>query len=266
MALTIVAMYFVILLFSATIKFQDCYNDSPVTYYVDPRVTNLVTEGDDIDSFLDAFNQTPKSAHIQVTGFEPVASNRRRLPVGSVRWRGETYKIAFTFALDLSPWLIREHGEGDVSLGDTRLPAAFLDGVVAENHEHLQEFLGSNSNDLATVEVQKDVVWPGCEELATNIKQRIRQAGFTGVIGVNFSEGETLTVYKNATWANFMHSRAMKVLMMLSIVGWVFYLPYMWVRCSTLKVKTRFRVDMQIADYWSFIGDKLTVNGFEERT
>lgn len=262
-ALTIVAMYFLILLFSASIKYHDAHNDSPVTYYADPRYHSLVAEGDDAASFLDAFNQAPKSAHLQITGFLPVPEGQ-----GSVQWRGDHYRVAFTFALDLSPWVVREpDGAADLRVpsADSRLPTQPLlqDGVPVDDHNALESFLATNTNDLAIVEVEKDVVWPDSEELATNIKHRIRQMGFQGVIGINLSEAERVTVFKNAPWANFMHSHTVKILVILSMCGWVVYFPYMWLRCSAIKVRSRYKVDLPITSYWPLIEHKLTANGFE---
>merc|ERR1719491_2259965 len=105
-------------------------------------------------------------------------------------------------------------------------------GVVEEDMAQLRHFLAVNQNDLATVEMVKQIAWPGWEELATNIKLRIRQCGFGGIIGINRSDTETIIIYKNKTWANFMHSRMTKVLCALSLAGWMLYLPYMWMRCS----------------------------------
>lgn len=265
-ALAIVAMYFLLLLFTASIKYHDAHNDSPVTYYADPRYHSLVTEGEDAANFLDAFNQAPKNAHLQVTGYLPVPEGQ-----GNVQWRGDHYRVAFTFALDLSPWVVREP---DGAAGprppsaDSRLPGLpaqplLQDGISLDDHSVLETFLATNKNDLAIVEVEKDVVWPDSEELATNIKHRIRQMGFQGIIGINLSESEKVSVFKNAPWANFMHSHTVKILVILSMCGWAFYFPYMWLRCSTTKIRSRYKVDLPITSYWPLIEHKLTANGFE---
>jgi len=259
-ALIIVALYFVLLAFGVSSKYQESHNDSPVTYYADPRFHSLVTEADDPESFLDAFNQAPKNVHLQVTGFLPVPGGR-----GSVQWREEHYRVAFTFSLDLAPWVTKAIDMPDPAhSGDPRLPLQPLhDGILPEDFALLGDFLASNKNELAMIDVQKDVEWLGCEELATNIKLKIRQMGFTGVIGVSLSEGETVSVFKNAPWANFMHSRTTKVLLVLSIFGCFLYFPYMWLRCRATKIRARYRVDIPISSYWPLIADKLTANGFD---
>jgi len=154
-ALAIVALYFAFLTFGFSAKYHDSHNESPVTYYADPRYHSLVAEGHDPDSFLDAFNQAPKNVHLQVTGFLPVAEGSRN----SVQWRGEHYRIAFTFALDLSPWVTRASDRPDpANSADPRLPAQPLrEGVVPEDYALLSDFLDQDKNELAMIQVQKEV-------------------------------------------------------------------------------------------------------------
>merc|ERR1740120_558768 len=54
------------LLFSASIAYRQSMNGSPVTYYADPRFYNLTTDAEDVDSFLEIFNQPPSDAQLQV--------------------------------------------------------------------------------------------------------------------------------------------------------------------------------------------------------
>jgi len=48
-------------------------------------------------------------------------------------------------------------------------------GLADQDLEELRRFLPENTNDLATVSMMKEVSWDDWEELATNIKQKIRQ-------------------------------------------------------------------------------------------
>merc|ERR1719443_434367 len=117
-------------------------------------------EGHDLDGFLDAFNQAPKNISLQVAGFVPVPDEAN----GSVRWRGENFQVAFTFSLDLSPWVAREvQTSGETSLQPTR---TLHDGVLPEDRSKLHCFLNSSQNDLGYVEIHKKVCWPDWEELA----------------------------------------------------------------------------------------------------
>jgi len=242
-------------------------NRSPITFYADPTHTATAMEGHDVVSFLATFNQAPKQVLLQVTGFLPVDNDGAH---GSIEWEEERFRVAFTFALDLSPWLVREEwadgadccsAETSEDSGATRQP--LLDGIVPEELESLRQFLSLDNNDLATVLLYKEVAWPGWEELATNIRQRIKQCGFPGVLSIQCGQGETVTVHKNRPWANFLHNRATGVLCMLSAVGWPVYHVYMWVRCTQVPIHARFRVDIATADYWPFIADKLSASGFD---
>jgi len=245
-------MYFITLVFSANFAYRQALNDSPVRYYADPRFHDMVLEGNDVDRFLDTFNQSPKDMQLQVAGFIQVPSGM----VSSVEWQGECYLDAFSFALDLSPWIVREN--------TTEGPPQLVDGFVAEDLETIHDWLVHDSNDLSIIELQKEVSWNNWEELATNIKHKIRQCGFAGIISVHRTECESVNVYKNTPWANFMHSRTTKVLCALSVVGWIFYLPYMYIRCNTTSARSHYRIDISINDYWGLISSKLSAEGFSD--
>lgn len=256
--LLVVMVYFVALWFSATLTFRQACNNSPVTYYADPRFHNLVMEGNDLDVFLDAFNQSPKNIALQVSGFVAVPDDIQ----GSVRWQGENFQTAFTFSLDLSPWVQRAMR---TSAACPRQQVRSLnEGVLPEHRSIVHNLLMHDRNDLTFVEIVKEVAWPDWEELATNIKHQIRQSGFHGVITVNRIDTDEVQVYKNKSWANFMHARATRVLCALSVVGWLVYVPYMWLRCTKVSVRSYYHVDVGIAEYWQLIADKLNTDGFLE--
>lgn len=248
----LIAVYFVTLFFAASLTYRQCQNDSPLKYYADPRFHNMAAEGHDLQTFLESFNPTPKNVQLQVTGYVPVPEE-----TGNVKWKGDHYHVAFTFALDLSPWVVY-----DVSSSHSALSG--MESMSEKDLQKLRYFLDSNRNDLANLQLVKKVAWPGWEELATNIKHQIRKHGFSGVIGVHRSEDECVTVYKNRPWANFMYSQTTKVLCALSIFGWPMYFAYMFVRCKTTKVHSHFRVDVQINDFWQLIQDNLGADGFVE--
>ena len=48
--LLVLLVYFVALSFSANLTYRHACNNSPVTYYSDPRLQNLVMEGHDLDT------------------------------------------------------------------------------------------------------------------------------------------------------------------------------------------------------------------------
>jgi len=253
-------VYSATLSLSAHLAYRQAVNRSRVTYYADPRYHACVSEGHEKEAFLEAFNGPPRGVHLRVTGYTPSTEHDGR---HDVSWNDSNYRVDFTFALDLSPWVVREHRERCETPGAPSETRRLEDGVVAEDLMQLREFLDKNKNDMAGVQVHKEISWPGWEELATNIKQRIRERGFTGIISIDRTESDSMTIYKNKQWANFMHGKTLKVILALSLVGWAAYLPYMYLRCSLQRVRSFFRVDISIDDYWPLISDNLSANGFE---
>jgi len=262
-----VATYFATLIFSASVKYRMCHNTSPVSYYADQRFHDMSTEGHDLDSFLDAFNAPPKNVVMQVTGFLPACSSGRY----NIAWRGQQYRVAFNFSLDLSPWIIHA---GDVESA-CQLPAnipsngalpALWNGVAVDDLRKLRTFLedegSGESNDLTVVRFEKNIAWPEWEELATNIKSRIRQNGFDGIVHIKKTEHEEVAIYKNRPWANFMHSHTAKVLCVLSFLGGIVYFPYMWFCSKRLVVNSHYCVNVSISNYWPLIADKIGARGF----
>jgi hypothetical protein len=259
--LLLMLAYIGALLFSASIAYRQAANDSPVTYYADPRHQQAAVEGHDLPQFLEAFGQPPRDVHLTVTGLIPMPPLPDFLAEASVEWLGSQYAVAFSFALDLAPWVRRAQVDSQGSLA-----VGFEAGIEPQDVPALEAFLEHDRNDLATVELYKEVDWPDWEELATNIKSHIRQQGFEGVVMVTKSKRERTTVYKNRPWANFMHGKTIKVICALSLFGWILYQPYMWLRQQALRVRVRYRVDVKIDDYWPLISDKITGEGFVVRT
>lgn len=251
----LMVMYFLTLAFSASFAYRQALNDSPVTFYADPRYHDMVAEGRERSHFLDSFGGPPKDVHLRVAGFMPVPAGI----LGSIEWQGEYYYDAWSFALDVSPWVVREESTG---ARNALANSAIVEGIVAEDLEKLEYYINQDTNDLAVLELHKETAWPAWDELATNIKHKIRQEGFAGIISVHRTDTDVVSIYKNTAWANFMHSRTTKVLCALSVLGWLLYLPYMWLRCTTTQVRSRYTIEISIQSYWQLIVDKLTADGF----
>mmetsp|Transcript_43444 Transcript_43444/g.86206 ORF Transcript_43444/g.86206 Transcript_43444/m.86206 type:complete len:421 (-) Transcript_43444:21-1283(-) len=252
------------LIFSASLAYRQAFNNSPIDYYADPRFYTpaQAIESCDAEGFLDTFNTPPQVVHLHVYGLLPVSPLEEHVLDSAFEWGGPRQRVAFSFALDLSPWVVRgldnpSTRSANPSGGNNAV------GVSQQDVEHLQDFLDRNQNDLAYVCIHKNVVWPGWEELATNIKLKIRQRGFHGVVLVRRSDDEHMDIHMNRTWANFLHSRSLKILCAMSIVGWIVYQPYMWLKHRPLTIKSLFRVDLPISAYWPLIEDKLGPNGFD---
>lgn len=257
--------YFTSLFFSASMAYRKATNGSAVKYYADPRVDDAVIDSSDVHDFLETFNQPPQNVHLQIQGLSPL---RRMIPHiidGVVEWKETYYRYDFSYSLDLTPWVVPVTNRGEHSQADTArengesVSAGLSDADVGTVGDFLQE----NLNDLATFSIEKQVEWPGWEELATNIKHKIRQGGYTGAVFVTWNSSHTLTIYKNKPWANFLHLGLTRVIFGLSAIGYLWYLPYMWVRQRGPEVASKFRVDIPIADYWQLVGDKISGRGFE---
>eukprot|EP00930_Biecheleria_cincta_P044516 TRINITY_DN30620_c0_g1_i1.p1 TRINITY_DN30620_c0_g1~~TRINITY_DN30620_c0_g1_i1.p1 ORF type:complete len:435 (+),score=67.35 TRINITY_DN30620_c0_g1_i1:116-1420(+) len=264
--------YFTSLLFSASMAYRQACNASPVKYYGDPRIDDIVVDSNNPHEFLEAFNQPPKLVRLQVQGLTPIHRMLPHMIDSVVEWKDGYYQYDFSFSLDLSTWVVPVTDRAEANLAGESNDGGHIsarsesvgDGLSEADVSSLGEFLRTNSNDLATVSLTKNVEWPGWEELATNIKQKIRQAGFTGVVLVTWNNTQTITIYKNKPWANFLHLGVTRMILGLSAIGYLWYLPYMWLRQRGPDVSSNFRVDITISDYWQLVGDKIGERGFED--
>jgi hypothetical protein len=252
------------LVFSASLAYRHASNNSPVTYYADPRTQASTVDGNDVEKFTAAFNHPPKDVHLQVMGLVPLLPLPDFVMNAGFEWLGARYRIEFSFALDLSAWLVRDgeppprSANGGLSIEEEESMA----GVSEQQIAKLRNWLESDTNDLSYINLCKEVSWPNWEDLATNVKTKIRQTGFNGVIRVTPNSPESFGVHKNKPWANFMHSKTIKVLCALSVVGWFLYQPYMWLRHSSTTVKTQFRVQIPVQQFWLLIANKIGPYGF----
>jgi len=269
----VITAYCAILTVTLCVIYWRVHNsDSPVTYYADPSYSDAVMDGYDLREFLAAFNHMPRDVQLQVTGFS--SCSQQPGSARQVRWQGNLVDVAFSFVLDLATWVVREeweerkvdhHGSGNCSQGNGSLqaPCLLAEGMDTEELSRLQDFLERGGNDLATVELQKEVAWHGWEDLATNIKQQIRQCGFDGMINIRYVQGDSLTVYKNRPWANFMHSRSTRLVALCSVLGVFLHNLYMSLRSSRHTVRVRHRVNIPPTAYWDLIVDRLSAEGFQ---
>lgn len=256
----LIVVYMAFISSSLSVLYAQLRNRSLVTFYADPREDMLSINDHRLETFLDTFNQSPKMHHLQVSGFRPLPANGT-LPAEEevTEINGDCYTLAFSFSLDLTTWISRAREEG--SPVHREFPP-HRQGVNSEDVRKLDRFLRYDTNSLASVELTKQVDWPHWEELATNIKLRIRQKGFDGIVTVTRPEGEPLHIYKNEHWANFVHNRVTKALVALTFIGWVLYSLYMWIRCTKLVVRTRHCVEIDINNYWELIERELGARGF----
>jgi len=246
--------YLGMLAFSAAIAYRHAANNAPVDYYADPRQHVQTYQGNDVEDFMDAFNFAPKDVQLQVTGFNPsplLGSDVDMLATG--QRMGFRHNIAFSFGLDLSSWVVRQGGDPNLS----------TTGVSAEDVEKLREYLADDKNHLTYVELVKTVSWNGWEELATNIKAQIRQGGFQGQVLVRPIPQAEMHVHKNTQWANFLHGRALKAIVFLSVFLLPVYKAYMAWRHFPLTLRCDYKVRLKVDEYWPLIASRIGPNGFD---
>lgn len=250
---------------------------SPVLFYTDPKHMHqrLVCASTDHADFLRSFNLQPQTARLRIVGKRPDntslwrlfcngrhsdALQRLRLMCHDVLLRvllgaGRVETLAqnrpwdpvvFDVALDLSPFIA----------GPGRLRS---DADLVALRQHLNA-----SNPWEIVALSKKVEWTSWEDVATNVRQRLRTLGFSGEVDVRFEAFETVLIYRNHKLQNFIRSHVTHFLMLLSVVGYLFWLPYIWARKRTVKIEACFQINLQLERYWQILSDGLHASeGFQ---
>mmetsp|Transcript_19785 Transcript_19785/g.37131 ORF Transcript_19785/g.37131 Transcript_19785/m.37131 type:complete len:652 (-) Transcript_19785:41-1996(-) len=251
----LLVVFAVTILLSCCSVYQVAEDLSPASYYSEPRPyqQRLTCETADLDNFLAAFNLQPQNIRLRIIGKNPEPGGFRQLfrslNPHAIRPRGlaallpnrqrRRLAVLFDVSLDLTPFIA---GEG--RLND-------------DNLTMLQKYLASR-NSLETVLLQKRVDWVHWEDVATNVRQRLRTLGFPGDVAVHFEAYDEILVYKNHKWSNFVRNRVTQALVVISMVGGIFWLPYIWVRQRKTVVETRFRINLDPSRYWELVSDGLS--------
>eukprot|EP00928_Gymnodinium_smaydae_P021838 TRINITY_DN18548_c1_g1_i1.p1 TRINITY_DN18548_c1_g1~~TRINITY_DN18548_c1_g1_i1.p1 ORF type:complete len:435 (+),score=32.07 TRINITY_DN18548_c1_g1_i1:92-1306(+) len=230
--------YIVVLVVSAVVAYRSTRARSNATFYSDPRVDCLGMHGREVDHFFHTFCQAPKFVPLVVTGMQSVASR--------VRAR---QRVAFSFALDVSSWMVRS-----------------ADALGEDDEKRVSRFVDMDGNPFERLIVKKVLAWQDWEDLALNIKHMIKQKGFSGDVIVQKRPEVSLPIFKNVHWANFLLSYHFRTIVTLSVVGWLFYLPYVWYRSTANELEVRYYVDMPIDQFWQMIESKLNERGFDAST
>jgi hypothetical protein len=248
---------------------------SPVRFYTDPKYPQrrCLCSSLDSDAFLQAFNGQPQSAKLRIIGKRPEEEAVHSL-LFQARWfdavrrmREVTYEmfdtsrdarhlarhwdaVLFDVTLDLTPFI---QGEGQLRSEDDQI--------------ELQKYLANQSNALELIVLRKHVEWPQWEDIATNIKQRLRQTGFNGDLEIHLEDSEDLIIFRNDPWQNFVRSRITQALIVISVVGAFFWVPYLWARNKKRTVHTYFQIGLDIERYWELFSQGLhPVEGFTTAT
>jgi len=257
----LISVFALTVMLSCCSVYQVADDPSPAAYYSEPKnyQQRLICETNDVDAFLAAFNTQPQNVRLRIIGRNPEPGGFRRylrnLNAHATRSRGlanllpmrqrRRLSVLFDVALDLTPFIT-----GDGRLSD-------------ENLMILQKYLNTK-NRLETVLLKKKVDWALWEDVATNIRQRLRTLGFPGDVEVRFEASDEVLIFQNDKWSNFVRNRVTQALVAISIVGSAFWVPYVWVRSKTTIVETRFRINVDPVRYWELVAEGLSAaEGFQ---
>lgn len=237
--------------FSLYLASQD---QSPVKFYSEktPDRDRMVCTEVSREAFLRAFNCKPQRPHLRLVGRlqresticsllrdgevffalrEMAIGLKKNFPLCRFFRRSPTV-VVFDVSLDLTPFIT---SDGSISAGQD---VAVLD-----------EYLAS-CNPLTICVLTKRVTWSRWEDVATNIKHQLRFRGFEGTVDVYLEADEELIIYRNHPWQNFVRSPLTQALAWFSVVGILFWAPYVWLRSSRLRVASKFTIDVDIERYW----------------
>lgn len=258
----LLSVFVLTVLLSCFSVYQVAEDPSPVAYYSEPknyRQQRVMCETADADSFLAAFNTQPEDVRIRIIGKNPEPGGFRRflrtLHPHTMRPRGlsallpvrqrRLLPVLFDVSLDLTPFIT---GNGRVS---------------DDNMEILQTYLNSK-NRLETLLLQKRVDWAHFKDVATNVRQQLRSLGFPGEVDVRFEAYDEVLVYQNHKWTNFVRNRVTQALVVISVVGSFFWLPYVWTRTKKTKIESRFQVNVDPGRFWQLVSEGLSAaEGFQ---
>mmetsp|Transcript_46875 Transcript_46875/g.108386 ORF Transcript_46875/g.108386 Transcript_46875/m.108386 type:complete len:245 (-) Transcript_46875:147-881(-) len=222
-------------------RFAD--DPSPVYFYSDPKNCRqrLICTSLDAESFLQVFNAQPQTARLRILGRRSCTRSSRHLLLFQD-------PVLFDVALDLTPFLAGEgrlRSEGDAAVLEKHLTAC---------------------NPLEVLILGKHVEWASWEDVATNIRQHLRTLGFLGEVEVRLEAREELLVYRNHPWQNFVRSRLTHCLVLLSLVGGFVWVPYLWIRMKTVRVESRFEINLDLERYWELLAAGLHASeGFQSQ-
>ncbi|CAE7359252.1 Upf1 [Symbiodinium sp. CCMP2456] len=215
--------------------YQFADDPSQVLFYTDPKYAQhrVLCTSSDQESFLEAFNTQPHRATLRLIGrrsstrtggccellrgslasaLARAAGRSRRFLLPGRRRPVADADILFDVSLDLSSFI---SGEGQLASQD--------EGRKLEGHL-------INNNPLQVLVLRKRVLWANWEDMATNIKQKLRGMGFRGEVEVRFDSQEDLRIYRNLRWQNFVRTPITHMLSVLSGIGVLFWVPYLYCR------------------------------------
>lgn len=222
---------------------RSVFTSSPVLFYSDAVVKEsekpekqylrTVCETKECEAFLESFNTIPRKVQLRISGRRSVDKQG----VVGFFWhfrRGNTADVFFTAHLDLKLFV----SAGSICKEELAAVRAFIE----------------TKNPLAVLSIRKNLKWDGLHEVTQNIRDRLHELGFSGVVDVGLEGNDRLLVRHNHEWTNFIHSPATWVLACCSVLGGFLLMPYMWARTRRTSIESTFRVNVHPKDYWDLVG------------
>lgn len=284
--IVLVIVFFTTLLATLCAVYHLADDRSPVVFYTDPKHDRqrVCCEAGDQESFLDSFvhNQPPAVTRLRIIGkqtqgpdlgallgnfrFKQVAwhvhnavyeSLQRAMLPTRPRVQAGGQEVIFDVSLDLTPFIISSRGDQHAAASGAGALADDLDLQVLQ--EHLR-----SKNPLQLLLLRKTVKWEGWEDMATNIRQRLRSLGFAGDVEVLLDASEELIVFRNDRWQNFARSWITTALVYMSLIGPALWFPYIWARKKQVQVRAQYHIALDLRRYWELLSEGLNGNvGFE---
>eukprot|EP00928_Gymnodinium_smaydae_P085037 TRINITY_DN68337_c0_g1_i1.p1 TRINITY_DN68337_c0_g1~~TRINITY_DN68337_c0_g1_i1.p1 ORF type:complete len:367 (+),score=25.46 TRINITY_DN68337_c0_g1_i1:48-1148(+) len=197
-----------------------------VKFYANHPHEHAYADSNDIDTFVETFCMAPRKSMVTVIGTSESCTGSQT----------QNFNISF----DISSWVVRE-------------PSGFNENDVAR----LRGFLDPRGNNLERYDVQKTLDWNDWETLEVDIKRKVKEAGYLGEVSVRRETQSVLRVHKNTQWANFVGSFSLRSMVVLTIVGPMFYFPYVAFRSAVTVVRLTYFVDIPTKELWPLIEDRL---------
>jgi hypothetical protein len=128
--------------------------------------------------------------------------------------------------------------------------------IEPSDEKTIRDFI-ANTSTLATLLIQKNVVWEGFDELRERIQKRVQEQGFEGKVSVSLERSRDLVVRRNTQMFHFVHSQITLILVLMSIAGLFVFWPLVWLRRRTWYASTTFTIDATPEDYMQLVDQAL---------
>jgi len=219
--MAVVIFYLSTIMIALSLVYHSSAVSSGVKWFCEPELYTCASKS--FFDFMATFNRPPETrVRVLVTNR---SNTRKRLDL----------------MLDVTPLC----GEGP--------HAATMSGKDATSVREYMESKGA----LATLIIQKNVVWEGFESLREMIEKRVHDQGFEGQVRVTLERSRDVAVRRNTQLFHFVHSQITLILVLMSIVGLFLFWPLVWMRRKTWYVTSTFVIDAPPEDYMQLVEQAL---------